>query len=151
MLQLSSPDVLAMFLCFGCDTALWGLFNFCNLFRVVLGSTFQECDTWRGRLRPGLTRLPQVHGEAAEGWLAEETAEVFSQELAATLLCVERKHSNLSQGWQGDHRSGKTVGLWLILTLIQIHIHIYHAYFVNINSFIGIKYLQIMYLKQLRH
>ena len=87
-----------MFLCSGCDTALWGLFDiFNNLFLVVLGSTFQECDTWRGRLRPGLTALPQVHGEAAEGWLAEETAEVFSQELAATLLCVERKHSDLPQ------------------------------------------------------
>ena len=65
---------------------------------VVFGSAIQECDTWRGRLQPGVTTLPQVHGEASEGRLAQETAEVFSEELAAALLCAERNNSDLPQG-----------------------------------------------------
>lgn len=65
-----------------------------NLF--VLDSPIQECVSW-GRTRTRLATFLQVHGEATEGRLAEEAAEVFSEELAAALLCAERKHSDLSQ------------------------------------------------------
>lgn len=79
----------------------WGL-SFTPLltdrFLVVFGSAIQERDTWRGRPRPGLAALLQVHGEATEGRLAQETAEVFGEELAAALLCAERKHPDLPQG-----------------------------------------------------
>lgn len=64
---------------------------------VVFCSAVQECDTWRRKPWPGLPSLPQVHGEATDGWLAQETAEGFGEELAATLLCVERKHFDLPQ------------------------------------------------------
>lgn len=64
---------------------------------VVFCSTVQERDTWRRKPRPGLATLLQVHGEATDGRLAQETAEGSGEELAATLLCVERKHSDLPQ------------------------------------------------------
>lgn len=61
----------------------------------VLDSPIQECVSW-GRTRTRLATFLQVHGEATEGRLAEEAAEVFSEELAAALLCAERKHADLS-------------------------------------------------------
>lgn len=81
---------------------------FTGYFLVVFDSTIQKCHTWRGRPWPGLTALLQVHGEAIKGRLAQEATEVFSQELAAALLCAEGKHTDLPQRWQRDHGAGET-------------------------------------------
>lgn len=79
-----------------------------DLSALVSGSTIQECDTRRGGPWLGLAALLQVHGEAGEGRLAEETAEGSGEELAAALLCAERNHADLPQGRQGDHSPGET-------------------------------------------
>lgn len=70
-------------------------------------STVKECDARRGEPWLRFPALLQVHGEAPEGWLAEETAAGFSQELASALLCAERKHPDPTQRWQGDCSPGE--------------------------------------------
>lgn len=87
-----------------------------DLSALVSGSTVQECDTRRGGPRLGLAALLQVHGEAGEGRLAEETAEGSGEELAAALLCAEGNHADLSQGRQGDHSPGETPASRLFLS-----------------------------------
>lgn len=72
-------------------------------------STVQECDARRGRPCHGLPTRLQIHGETPEGRLAQETAEGFGEELAAALLCAERKHSDPAQRRQGDHSPGDTL------------------------------------------
>lgn len=75
---------------------------------AVFGRAVQERGNWRGKPREGLPTLLQVHGEAAEGRLAQEAAEGSGEELAAALLRAERKHAHVPQRRQGDHSPGET-------------------------------------------
>lgn len=93
-----------------------------------LGSSIQERDPWRGRPRPGLAALLQVHGEAAEGRMAQETTEVSGEELAAALLCTEREHTDLPQRWQGDDCPGQSHLFDFIMHFIIYHLFAFCCY-----------------------